>query len=787
MQRITTPQSVPLPLTDLSTLAPAALHARAITEAEVRLPFDLGTGPLLRVQLLRLSAEEHVLLLDVHHIASDGWSSGIFERELSLAYAAFVKGGEPQLPALPIQYADYAAWQREWLQGEVLQAQLDYWKQQLADLPALGLPTDRPRPPIATHKGAHCSFDLPAHLCDALKALGRSAGTTLFMTLLAAFQVLLYRYSGQEDIAVGTPIAGRGRTEFEGLIGFFANTLVLRSDLSGNPSFRELLSRVREAALGAYTHQELPFEKLVEELAPARDMSRNPLFQVSFALQNAPAGALAFEGVEVNRVYLEGNTAKFDLYLALRESGAGLHGRWEYATDLFDASTIERMSGHLRQLLEAIVADPAQRIGHLPMLSAAERHQLLVEWNDTATDYPAERCIQQLFEAQVARTPEATALIFEDQRLSYAELNARANRLAHHLIALGVGPEVLVAVCLERSPEFVVSLLAILKAGGAYVPLDPAYPQQRLAFMLEDTRAPVLLTEQALLAQIPPSYAGRLVCMDRDEQLLDAQPLTNPTCRATAESLAYVIYTSGSTGRPKGVAVRQRGVARLVCEPNYVVLSPSETIAQVSNVAFDAATFEIWGALLNGARLAIIAQDAVLAPESLAAALKRYQISTLFLTTALFNHMSLAAPGAFRDVRQLLFGGESCEPERIRAVLEAAAPGALIHVYGPTETTTFATFHRVERVCAGERTLPIGRPISGAQVFILDRQGAPVPVGVAGEIHIGGPGVAAGYVNRPEETRARFITSSLEGGSETLLYRTGDRGRYRPDGAIEFL
>jgi amino acid adenylation domain-containing protein len=761
-------------------------EARRLVKDEQSKSFDLVKGPLFRPTLLQLGEAEHILILSMHHIVSDGWSMGILFRELTSLYAAFSAGHPSPLPELSIQYGDFAKWQREWLQGKVLERQLSYWKMQLQGIPAVSnIPTDRPRPAVQGHRGKAQYLELTKELTEGLKALSRKEGVTLFMTLLAAFQTLLCRYTSQEDIVVGSPIANRNRPEIEGLIGFFVNTLVLRTDVSGNPSFRELLGRVRKMALGAYEHEDLPFEKLVEELQPERSPSYSPLFQVMFFLQSAPNAGLEFQSLSVSPVRLDTETTRFDLTLSIDKTAPGLSGALQYNTDLFHDATITRMIGHFQILLKRIVADADLRISDLPILTEAEKHQLLVEWNDTAADYPKDRCIQQLFEAQAACTPDGVAVVFENKQLTYAELNTRANQLAHHLIALGLGPEVLVGICLERSLELIVGLLAILKAGGAYVPLDPAYPKERLAFMLTDAQVPLLLTQHALLGQLS-GYPGRIVCLDRDWEAISTIPLTDPLCRATAGNLAYVIYTSGSTGKPKGVAVRQRGVIRLVCKPNYVVLSSSETIGQVSNVAFDAATFEIWGALLNGGRLAIIARDTVLAPEDFVAALERHRITCLFLTTALFNAVSLAMPQAFRGVRQLLFGGEACDPERVRAVLEAGAPETLIHVYGPTETTTFATFYPVKGVRRGDRTIPIGRPISGTRVFILDRHGVPVPVGIVGEIHIGGVGLAAGYLNRPQETDAKFIERSFAGCSNERLYSTGDLARYLPDGNIEF-
>ena len=507
----------------------ARTQAQADALVLARQGFALTQPPLLRMALYRVAETTHLLVVVIHHIVTDGWSMAVLCRELGALYA----GHGASLPVLPVQYPDYALWQRERLQGAVLERQLAYWRTQLADLTTLELPTDHPRPPVQSHRGACHPLALSAGLTAALKQLSQRERVTLYMTLLAAFQVLLARYSGQDDIAIGSPIAGRSQRELEGLIGFFVNTLVLRSDLSGNPRFRDLLARVRETALDAYAHQELPFEKLVEELSPERDMSRNPLIQVMFALQNVPHAELTLPGLETTRLDLDTTTAKFDLTLSLTEQPEGLSGVIEYATDLFDATTIARLAGHFTTLLEGIVADPETPIAELPLLTAAEREQLLVQWNDTAVDYPRDRCIHQLFEQQAARTPDATAVVFEDTRLSYAELNARANQLAHHLITLGVGPDVLVGLCLERSLDLVVGLLGILKAGGAYVPLDPGYPATRLAFMLEDTQAPVLLTQHKLLGQLPP-YAGHVLCLDRDPSLLAAQPDTDPPCRATA-------------------------------------------------------------------------------------------------------------------------------------------------------------------------------------------------------------------------------------------------------------
>src|SRR3990172_5937896 len=518
VQVIAESRSVEMSVIDLSEWPKAEQGAEVqhLLDEEAKRPFNLSQDLMLRATLLRLGEQDHVLLLVMHHIASDGWSMGVLFRELSALYGAFSSGGPSPLPELPIQYADFAHWQRQWLQGEVLESQLSYWKKQLnGSLPVLELPTDHPRPPVQTFLGAWQSLVLPKALSESLKALSRQEGVTLFMTLLGAFQTLLHRYASQDDVVVGTPVANRNRAEIEGLIGFFVNTLVMRTDLSGNPSFRELLAQVREVALGAYAHQDLPFEKLVEELHPKRDLSRNPLFQVGFVLQNAGRQALELLGLTLNPLEVGSGTAKFDLTLSMVEGAEGLRGTLEYNTDLFDAATVTRMLGHYQRLLEGIVANPEQRISDLPLLTEAERKQLLVEWNGTKADYPKDKCIHELFEAQVERTPEAIAVVFEDKQLTYSELNARANQLAHHLRALGVWPEVLVGIYMERSLEMVVGLLGILKAGGAYVPLDLTYPKERLAFMLEDTQVPVLLTQERLVSGLP-QHGATVVCLDAD-------------------------------------------------------------------------------------------------------------------------------------------------------------------------------------------------------------------------------------------------------------------------------
>jgi amino acid adenylation domain-containing protein len=627
---------------------------------------------------------------------------------------------------------------------------------------------------------------LPESLAGALKDVGRLENATLFMTLLAAFQTLLYRYTGQVDLVVGSPVAGRNRVELEGLIGLFVNTLPLRTDLSGEPTFRELLGRVRESVLEAFAHQDLPFAKLVEELQPERVPGRTPVFQVLFALQNTPASERRLTDLTMHSLKYETNSAKFDLSLIVAERSDGLRVSFNYSTDLFDAATIERMAGHFRRLLEGIARDAGQGIDGLPLLSEAERHRILVDWNATDAEYPRDASIARLFERQVVRTPHSTAIDFDGRSLTYDQLNRRANRLSHFLRRQGVGPEVCVGLCVERSLEMVVAMVAILKAGGAYVPLDPEYPYERLAFMWEDSAVPVLLTEDRLRDGLP-DYPGRLYCLDADEGLWAGESELNPPCKAGGENLAYVIYTSGSTGQPKGVCVTHRAVTRLVFNTNYLQLTDADVVAQASNASFDAATFELWGALLCGARLVGIPKEVLLSHRALATELERAGISAMFLTTALFNEMAREEPAAFRYLSGLLFGGEVADPGSVRAVLQAGGPARLINVYGPTETTTFASWHLVEDAVEGANSIPIGRPLANTRLYVLDAHGEPLPTGVAGELYIGGDGVARGYLGRPELTAERFVPDPFARESGARMYRTGDLARWRPDGVLEYL
>jgi amino acid adenylation domain-containing protein/non-ribosomal peptide synthase protein (TIGR01720 family) len=763
----------------------AEVQRHAIQQAQQ--PFDLANGPLLRVTLLQLGEESYVLMLTTHHIICDGWSMRILSQEFFALYAAYSQGEPSPLPELPIQYADFAHWQREWLQGQVLSAQLNYWQQQLAGSPPLlQLPTDRVRPPVQSFRGAQQHGDINKEMTHQLKSLSQRYGTTLFMTVFAAFVTLLARYTGVQDIVVGSPIANRNRREIEPLIGFFVNTLVLRINLEGNLSFTELLMRVRQVTLDAYKHQDLPFEKLVESLQLERSLSYHPLCQVILGWQNAPMEQLQLSGMTLTPLRVETGTAKFDLFLSIEETELGLLASWEYNSDLFDETTITRMRGHFQNLLAAIVANPTERISEFPLLTPSERQQLVVEWNNTHSDYPQHQCIHQLFEAQVKRTPDAVAVVYQNQQLTYRELNARANQLAHYLQKLGVEPEMLVGICIERSVEMVVGLLGILKAGGAYVPLDQTYPQERFAFMLNDAQLRVVLTQQRLIEKLYKCQAN-VVCIDTNSSAIDKQSEENLKTTITSDNLAYVIYTSGSTGLPKGVAVPHKAVNRLVCNTNYVKLAPTDKIGQAANTSFDAVTFEIWGALLNGAQLVGISKDIIFSPQDFAFQIQQKGISVLFLTTALFQQIARDAPQAFASLRSLLFGGETVDTNWVKKILKNGSPKQLIHVYGPTESTTFSSYYCVQELPESETSIPIGCPITNTQIYLLDANLDPVPISVIGELYIGGDGLARCYLNRPELTAEKFIPNPFDNLKGSRLYKTGDKAHYLPDGNIEFI
>jgi amino acid adenylation domain-containing protein len=793
--------------------------------AETQQAFDLSQAPLLRAKLLHLSDSNWVLLLSTHHIIFDAWSMGIFIQELATFYQAFCTGKPSPLPELSVQYADFASWQRQWLQGEFLETQLAYWKKQLGgNLSVLNLPTDRPRSAVQTFRGAVHKFTIPKAIAEELAQLSQREKATLFMTLLAAFKTLLYRYTGQEDILVGSPIANRNRREIEELIGLFANTLVFRTNLSSNPTFKELLGIVREVALGAYNHQDLPFEKLVEIIHHERDLSHNPLFQVLFSLRNVGTPQIKLPGVTLSSLEIERKTARFDLALDLEEGLEGINGTLEYSQDLFDASTARRIAGHFLTLLESIAANPEQRISNLPILTKPEQQQLLFEWNNTQSSFP-DKCIHELFEAQAERTPDAIAVVFENEHLTYRELNKKANNLASYLQKIGVNPEVLVGIYVERSLEMMVGLLGILKAGGAYVPLDPAYPPDRLAFMLEDAKISVLLTQKKLLKTLPTNSAS-LVFLDADWEGISScdEPVLG---LQNSSNLAYVIYTSGSTGKPKGVQISHASVVNFLSSMRQqLAIADRDVWLAVTSLSFDIAALELFLPITTGSRVVVASREVASNGEKLLETLTNSGATVMQATPASWK-MLLAAGWQGNNQLKILCGGEALPRQLANQLLLRGA--SVWNLYGPTETTIWSTLYQVDRK---DESVSIGRPIANTQIFILDPYLMPVPVGVFGELHIGGAGLSRGYLNRPELTAEKFIPnpfaedaihtsyrfrlhrnhkieSTVNSQQSTILpvqpelisfiphpssfilserlYKTGDLARYLPDGNIEFM
>ncbi|MEO7330650.1 MAG: amino acid adenylation domain-containing protein, partial [Minicystis sp.] len=780
---------IPLPVTSL-TLLPEDERleaARREALAEATKAFDLERGPLFRARLIGLDEGANLLVLTMHHIVSDAWSVGVLQREVAALYEAFRKGEPSPLRALPVQYADYAAWQRRWLSGDTLEQQLSYWTEALRGAPtSLDLPTDRPRPVVPTLRGARRSFALSAEASQALHALAQRENVTLFMLLLAAFDVLLHRYAGQGSVLVGTPIAGRGQRETEGLIGFFVNTLVLRADLEPALPFTDLLARVRESCLGAYTHAELPFERLVQKLAPERELSRTPLFQVMFVLQNAAVQRAAGEASSKSRrgVSLESSTVKFDLTLTMIEGASRLSGSLEYALDLFEASTIDRLVGHLQNLLEGIAADPALPVSELPLLGEAERQHLLFDWNATTVAYPPETRVVDLFVSQVDRAPEAIAVLAGGRSLTYRALDEQANRLAHRLQSLGVGPEVLVGICLERTLDLVVAVLGVLKAGGAYLPLDPTYPRERLDFMIEDAGAPVLLTTEKHRSLLPEGVASVLALDTLD---LAGQSAARPPCAATAESLCYVIYTSGSTGKPKGAMLEQRGVVNYLRWAMDTYRVEGGTGSPVhSSIGFDLTVTSLFTPLLSGRTVTMVPEDRGV--FGLAEALRQGDnFSLVKLTPSHLEALSseLARSGLAGKTRALIIGGEALFARHLELFHKDAPETRLINEYGPTETVVGCAIYEVPRGPLPEGAIPIGRPIANSRLYVLDSARCPVPIGVTGEIYIGGAQVGRGYLNRPDLTAELFLPDPFVPGDR--MYRSGDLGRHRADGELIYL
>jgi amino acid adenylation domain-containing protein len=770
-----------LPLMDLHDVPAAEREsvAKRFVNDESQRPFDLASGPLLRTNLLRLSDDEHVLLVTMHHIISDGWSIGIFLREMAALYNAFSQGLSSPLPELSIQYVDYASWQEESLNEEVLSEQLAFWKRQLkGSNSTLDFPFDRLRTETPSGRAGAESFNLSPDVMRALEALSRQEDVTPFMTLLAAFYVLLYRYTGQEDINIGSPLAGRSRVETEELIGFFINSLVFRGDLSGNPSFRELLRRVREMVLDAQGNQDIPFEKVVEALQPERSLMRTPLFQAVFSMENLPAGALELRQLTVTPLAVADETTQFDLKLSISGHGELTTGTLTYSADLFEADSIKRLLGHFQTLLESISKTPDCSISTLPLLQPDEEHRLLIEWNDTRVDYEHRR-IHELFEAQVERTPEAIAAVFEKERLTYRELNARANQLARYLRDVaGVRAETRVGICLERSIEMIVGLLGILKAGGAYVPLDPAYPKDRLAYMLADADVKALLTHSQLAERLP-RYAGQLHCLDALSRQLAREDDSNLSETSTAANLAYIIYTSGSTGRPKGVMVQHGGICNLAAaQIRAFEIRPESRVLQFASFSFDAAVSEVFTTLLAGATLCLAPQDALLPGAPFIDTLRQHGVTIVTLPPSALAVMS---PAELPALRTLVVAGEACAPDLVSRWAEGRL---FINAYGPTENTVCATMNAG---VAPDAKAHIGYPLDNTQIYLLDKNMQPVPVGVTGELYIGSVGLARGYWRLPTLTAERFIPNPFGDQPGARLYRTGDVARRLADGAIDFV
>ncbi|MEG4066492.1 amino acid adenylation domain-containing protein [Microcoleus sp. Pol11C2] len=803
VQRIAAAFHLPINVVDLRNLPKESRQTEAnrLTAQEAQRSFNLSKDLLLRVTLLQLDDAEYLLMLNMHHIVSDGWSIGVLIQELGALYTAFASEKPSPLPALSVQYADFAKWQREWLQGEVLETQLAYWQQQLNGISMLNLPADRPRPAIQSYRGKRQFLQLPKQLSEALETLSQREGVTLFMTMLAAFKTLLYHYAQQEDIVVGSPIANRNRSEIEALIGFFVNSLVLRTDLSGNPTFRELLNRVKEVALGAYAHQDLPFEKLVEELHPDRALNQNPLFQVAFALQNAPGNRLELPELTLSPQQLDVGTARFDLEFHLWErspdssgsnqspsnklwvdSSLGISGMVIYSADLFDEATITRLIGHFQTLLERMVTNPEERIANLQYLSAQERYHLLVECNNTQADYPQDLCIHQLFEMQADRTPDAVALVFGEERVTYRELNLRSNQLARYLQKIGVGAEVLVGLCCGRSLDLILGMLGILKAGGAYLILDPSYPAERSSFMLKDAQLSVVLTQQQWIENLR-SPNLQIVCLDTDWEMISQDIADNPTSAVTAENLVYAIYTSGSTGKPKGVEIEHGSLLNLVFwHQREFGVSAGDRATQIAAIGFDACGWEIWPYLTAGSSIYFPEDDIRRDPEKLQNWLVSKAITISFLPTPLAEKVLLLDWPQTTALRILLAGGEKLQQHPLKS-----HPFKLVNNYGPTENTVVTTSGYIPVTEQTDIAPTIGRPIANTQIYILDKYLQPVPVGVVGELYIGGNGLARGYLNRQDLTAQSFIVNPFKPNSGERIYKTGDLVRYRGDRNLEFL
>jgi amino acid adenylation domain-containing protein len=781
---------VQVPIVDVTHLPRREAQSAALRIAgeEGKKPFDLTKGPLFRALLVRLSRDQYLLVLAMHHIVTDGWSISILFRELARCYEGFVNQKEPELPELPLQYVEYAQWQREYVSAEVLAKQVEYWKNKLAGAQTiLDLPADHPRPATHSWHGATEELIFDSQILAELKKLAQQEGATLFMVSMAAFQALLWRYTGQDNILVGTPTAARSQIEIENLIGFFVNTLVFRSDFSDHLTFRDLVRQVRACALEAYAHQDVPFEKLVEELAPERSIDITPLFQVMFTFQNIPKQIFEISGLEMKELEFETGIAKFDLSVEMYEDHE-FHCRFEYNTDLFEKQTILRKLGHFRNLVSCVLENPDQLLSQIPLMDAGEREQIVVESNNTPAEYPRALLIHTAFELQAASRPKSPALRFQGMELSYQHLNEEANRLAHYLIKKGVGPGMLVGVCVERCPEMVVALLAALKTGAAYVPLDPTYPEERLSFMIEDARLGCVITRHGIQKKLPTSVPT-VIALDSEAEVIRNESPHNPSLKLTGIQRAYVIYTSGSSGRPKGVEGTHRGaINRFWWMWERYPFQAGEVCCQKTNLGFVDSIWEIFGPLLAGVPSVILPPETVLDPEELLQSLARHGVTRMVLVPSLLRALLDHAPDLGQRVPKLKLwscSGEVLSADLAQRFRQACPEAKLLNIYGSSEVAADVTWHEV-----GEEdttTVPIGKPISNSQVYVLDRQMNPVPVGVRGQIYVGGDGLAAGYWNRPELTAERFVANPIAPEQSARLYRTGDLGRWRANGEIEYL
>lgn len=776
---------VAVPIIDLTGTPESERESKAlhIASDEGKRPFDLCKGPLLRATLVRLGPEAWILILVMHHIVTDGWSISRLFRDVTKSYAAFLEKKNPELPELPIQYSDYAQWQREYMSGEVLRKQIEHWKNTLAGAQTLlQLPTDHARPTSQTWHGASKEITLDSATLARLKSMAQKESATLFMVSMAAFQALLWRYTHQESILVGTPVAARNHVEVENMIGLFVNTLVFRTDFTNDLSFRDLIRQVRAFALEAYTHQDVPFEKLVEELVPQRSLDTSPLFQVMFVFQNIPKQVFEISGLSIKEMNFETGISQFDLSAEVWED-TEFHCQFEYNTDLFEPSSMLRMLGHLERLIKGALENPDLPLAQLPMMSPEERQQVVVEWNQTATDFSRDHpqpCIHELFELQAERTPDAVAVVAGDLKLSYRELNQRANQLAWHLVKRGVAPEVHVGLSIDRGPEMVIALLGILKVGGAYVPLDPRIPDDRLSFMLSDAKPRIVLTEQKFRRSI---FGTDAILLDSDWEVIAQESNGNPNKKISPQTLAYVMYTSGSTGKPKGVPIEHGSVVNLLRSMQVETgLNPDDLLLAVTTLSFDIAGLEIYLPLISGARTVIASSDDVVDGNRLRDLLHDSRATYMQATPATWR-LLLGAGWQGSPGLKILCGGEALPPELAKEL--TARSNAVWNVYGPTETTIWSTTHRLTG--REEGTIPIGRPLANTSIYILDSHYNPVPVNITGEIYIGGDGVARGYLNRPELTAERFVANPLVPNLSPRLYRTGDLGRFRSSGEIEYL